>query len=148
MNHDLAAVGEFNGVADEVVKHLVEALRIADHLIGDVGVDAVVEFQPFAGRLGGEGVDHCLDDAGQIEFLGDARGLRLCFGGSALDLGAAGLLEQTGQQAHDGFGGTVQRFNMMTLWAAQRRLFQLLDALDHVGQWVLQHFGEADDDVG
>jgi hypothetical protein len=42
--------------------------------------------------------------------------------------------------ADDGFGCAVERFDVMALRAAERSLFQLLDALDHVRQRVLQHF--------
>ena len=139
-------VGEFDGVADEVVEHLIEALRIADDGRGHVGIDAVGEFQTLLGGLGRHGVDHGLDNSAQIEFLGHARHFGLGLGGGG-GSGTVGMLEHASEKSYDGFGGAVKRFNVVTLRAAQRCFFQLLDTLDQVGERILQHFGEADDQV-
>ena len=39
------------------------------------------------------------------------------------------------------------RFDMVALRAAERSFFQLLDALHHLRQWLLEHFGESHDEV-
>ena len=66
-DHDFAACGELDGVADEIGQHLAEAVRIAAQLGGHLVVNEAGEFELFSVRALGEQPDGLLHALPQIE---------------------------------------------------------------------------------
>ncbi len=64
---NFAAVGELDGVADEVEDDLAQALVVADEAGGEIVVDDVDEVEVLLARLRGKEVDRLLDAGAQVE---------------------------------------------------------------------------------
>ena len=58
VDRDNALLGEFNGIADQIIKHLRQPKTIAGHFGGHVGVKLQEQFQTFSLNLHAEQVNH------------------------------------------------------------------------------------------
>ena len=66
-HHDLARLGEFHRIADEVREHLPQPAGIAAQALGHAGLDERSELQPLAVRALGEQLHRALDHLLELE---------------------------------------------------------------------------------
>ena len=93
-------LGEFEGIRQQILQHLLQTFRVGDQTAGEVRVGVHLEGQPPVFRFVAEGTGHHFQQAGEEDFL------RLDRNRSGLDLGKieniADQVEQVGAGAVNG----------------------------------------------
>jgi hypothetical protein len=121
---DLAMVGEFDGIDDEVGDDLTEAAGVAAELGGDIGIDEEHEFDVFFFGAVGEEFDGAFGGGEQIE----VEGFEVEFTGLHF-----GEVEDVVDDGEEGFGAIFDGFEEAVLFGVERG--------------VLEENGHADDAV-
>ena len=110
---DFAALGELDGVVDEVGQDLTEAQRVAEQLLGNRGSDMDQELEPFLVRLLGRERGDRADHLVELEIGG-------------LDVELAGLdlgeIEDVIDDAEQRRAGVVDLADVVALLGIKRRL--------------------------
>ncbi len=110
LDGDLALVGEFNGVANEVDQDLPQAGDVADQNFGNGVVHDISQIQPFLGGLGGQQVQRLFDAGVQLKGMA----FQIQFPG--FDFGKVQNVVDDGQQ---GVGAAAGRLDVFALFVGQ-----------------------------
>ena len=134
-----AALGELEGVRQQVLEHLLQPLGVGEDAAAETGINLQVESEPAIVRFVTEWPRHRFQDAGEQDFLGLHRD------GPGLDLGQ---IENVADQVEEVGAGAVNGTRELDLLAGEialRILGELLaedeDRIERCSQLV-RHVGE------
>ena len=110
LDHDLAFVGELNGIADEIDEDLTKAGDVADEDFRDGIIDDIRKVEVFLSGFGSQEFE-CLFNAG-VEF----EGMMFQFELAGFDFGE---IEDVIDDGQEGVGAAAGGFNVVTLFVVQ-----------------------------